>query len=276
MISSSFINAMAEKNTTTVHIATITALTEYVSKNKPHTQLELNTIFNQAEIDLLQYTSSPLAVQATIQLCHRIVSRLDSNNFVEGFVRFGNKFAERGVRARESLANHTLSFIPQNANILVHSYSRAVMSVLEKNLHLNFTCYISETRPDASCVAKITNQLKEWNVPYVIITDTAVGRYMTNMDICLVGAEVVLENGGIVNQLGTFQVAHLANAHKTPLYCCAESYKFFRYYPLTQDQANFTSAMTDYTPPNLISLIFTNMGIFTPPAVSDELIKIFC
>ncbi len=33
--------------------------------------------------------------------------------------------------------------------------------------------------------------------------------------------------------------------------------------------------MHDYTPPNLITLLFTDVGIFTPSAVSDELIQIF-
>ena len=31
----------------------------------------------------------------------------------------------------------------------------------------------------------------------------------------------------------------------------------------------------DYTPPNLITLLFTDAGTFTPSAVSEELIKIF-
>jgi len=33
--------------------------------------------------------------------------------------------------------------------------------------------------------------------------------------------------------------------------------------------------MCDYTPPDLITLLITDLGIFTPSAVSDELIKLF-
>ncbi len=32
---------------------------------------------------------------------------------------------------------------------------------------------------------------------------------------------------------------------------------------------------TDYTPPELITLLVTDKGIFTPSAVSDELIQMF-
>jgi len=50
----------------------------------------------------------------------------------------------------------------------------------------------------------------------------------------LVGAEAVMENGGIVNKLGTYQIAVCAKACDKPLYVAAESYKFARLYPLTQ------------------------------------------
>lgn len=33
--------------------------------------------------------------------------------------------------------------------------------------------------------------------------------------------------------------------------------------------------MIDYTPPSLITLLFTDLGVLTPSAVSDELIKLY-
>ena len=33
--------------------------------------------------------------------------------------------------------------------------------------------------------------------------------------------------------------------------------------------------IVDYTPPEYITLLFTSIGIFTPSAVSDELIEFF-
>lgn len=41
----------------------------------------------------------------------------------------------------------------------------------------------------------------------------------------LVGAEGVVENGGIINKLGTYQLAICAKAHNIPFYAAAESYK---------------------------------------------------
>jgi translation initiation factor eIF-2B subunit alpha len=31
----------------------------------------------------------------------------------------------------------------------------------------------------------------------------------------------------------------------------------------------------DYTPPHLITLLFTDLGVLTPSAISDELIQLF-
>ena len=45
------------------------------------------------------------------------------------------------------------------------------------------------------------------------------------VDLVLVGAEGVVENGGVINKLGTYQIALAAAAHNTPFYVAAESYK---------------------------------------------------
>lgn len=41
----------------------------------------------------------------------------------------------------------------------------------------------------------------------------------------LVGAEGVVENGGVINKLGTYQLSLCARAHGIPFYVAAESYK---------------------------------------------------
>lgn len=94
----------------------------------------------------------------------------------------------------------------------------------------------------------------------------------------------------------------VAKAMRKPFYVAVESYKFARMYPLSQrdvadlceDSDNFLftnssstcSAPTpaqvvlqrpsiDFTPAEYITLLFTDLGILTPAAVSDELIKLY-
>ncbi|XP_044010108.1 translation initiation factor eIF-2B subunit alpha, partial [Aphidius gifuensis] len=104
------------------------------------------------------------------------------------------------------------------------------------------------------------------------------------------GAEGVAESGGIINKIGTYTMAICAKEMKKPFYVLAESFKFSRIYPLNQvdlpDEFKYTTStrekdlqnehpQVDYTPPHYINLLFTDIGIMTPSAVSDELIKLY-
>ena len=42
-----------------------------------------------------------------------------------------------------------------------------------------------------------------------------------------------------------------------------------------KEEFDLENAKTDYTPPEYLTLLFTDIGIFTPSAVSDELIQFF-
>ena len=55
---------------------------------------------------------------------------------------------------------------------------------------------------------------------------------MENIDFVLTGADAVVENGGIINRIGSYTVAIAAKAHGRPFYVLAESFKFARLFPL--------------------------------------------
>jgi translation initiation factor eIF-2B subunit alpha len=76
--------------------------------------------------------------------------------------------------------------------------------------------------------------LTQAGIPCTVILDSAIAYILERVDIVLVGTEAVVESGGLVSRIGTSQCAHLARAMGKPFYALAESYKFLRYYPLTQ------------------------------------------
>lgn len=49
--------------------------------------------------------------------------------------------------------------------------------------------------------------------------------FVLRVDMVLVGAEGVVESGGIINKIGTYTLAIAAKSHNTPFYVAAESYK---------------------------------------------------
>lgn len=166
------------------------------------------------------------------------------------------------------------------------------MHILLKAASLNrrFQVYITESRP-TSLGKKALQNLLDAGIPSKLILDASVGFYIEKVDMVLVGAEGVVENGGIINQIGTYQTAVVARATNKPFYGVTESYKFVRSFPLNQYDIPYNSTqvlefsdttdvnenmpLVDYTPPIYISLLFTDLGVMTPAGVSDELIRIF-
>jgi len=195
-------------------------------------------------------------------------------------------------------------FFRDGVTVLTHGFSRVVLAVLERAVRQgkHFNVVVTESRPDGSGYVAARGLL-DANIPVKFIMDCAVAHVMDQVDFVLIGSEGIVENGGIINKIGTYQMALVASALNKPFYVAAESFKFMRIYPLDQrdivtstsiaqekfvicksccgDEESLLRAMDvpnpthDYTPPKLITLLFTDLGVFTPAAVSDELIKLY-
>ena len=64
--------------------------------------------------------------------------------------------------------------------------------------------------------------------------------------MAIVGAEGVVESGGIISRLGTYQLGLLAKAAGKPFYVVAESHKFVRLYPLSQYDLPIDQRVLDF------------------------------
>jgi len=104
--------------------------------------------------------------------------------------------------------------------------------------------------------------------------------YLENeSDYVIVGAETVVENGGIINRVGTYTLALCANALKKPLYSVAEHFKFYRSFPLRQKDLPDEATRVDNNnigpvtgqnickieERNLVEKMITPLCDFTPP-----------
>lgn len=223
----------------------------------------------------------------------------------------GEKFADLSVAARDSIADVAADFIQEGQTVLTHGWSRVVASVLLKAAETkHFDIIILEGRPDGAGAraAKFYAEHNS-NIPTTVVLDSAMGYIMESVDIVLTGAEAVVENGGCVNKMGTYTMALCAKAHGKPFYVASESYKFARLYPLNQrdlphmgqvslrsfdttarastdesiqmkeivlpENVKIENPPCDYTPAKFITLLFTDLGVLTPSAVSDELIRLY-
>lgn len=64
----------------------------------------------------------------------------------------------------------------------------------------HFSVLVAEGRPEGAGF-RAAAELSKAGVPVTVVLDSAVGYHMEVADLCVTGAEGVLENGGIMNKV---------------------------------------------------------------------------
>ncbi|KAJ1918083.1 translation initiation factor eIF-2B subunit alpha [Mycoemilia scoparia] len=302
-------------------IAAIRSLMEYTKHDTSKTIHEFNEEAVKVASHLKESLNNSISISAGCDIFMRRTTKLALGDVMEckqSLLKELDEFLDEAKDYRNIVAKIGSQFIRDGHTILVHSYSRAILSLLKKAADQNkrFRVYVTESRPDCSGI-KTAQELRSLDIPTKVILDTAVGYIIEKVDLVLVGAEGVVENGGLINKVGTYQLAIVAKEAKKPLYALTESYKFVRLYPLNQydlpstnpalltfedcdndndddiqngaseknalkdtsssleSQIQLQNPTLDYTPPEYITFLFTNLGVMTPSGVSDELIKFY-
>ena len=204
----------------------------------------------------------------------------------------GDLFLEKLINCQQKIAHFGHPFISEDSSILIHSRSQVVFETLceAQKAKKRFFVFITQSCPDKSG-EEMYDMLVNQGISCKLILDAAVGYYMEKVDMVLVGAEGVVENGGIINKIGTFPLALCAKAFNKHFYVLAESYKFIRHFPLKQADIpprikyknsiktnfslEFNTPLVDYTPPEHITLLHTDLGTLTTAAVSDVLMQLY-
>lgn len=103
----------------------------------------------------------------------------------------------------------------------------------------------------------MVQDLQEAGIDCTLILDSATGYVMESVDFVMVGAEAVVESGGIINRIGSYTMGLCAREMKKPFYVLSESFKFSRLYPLNQrDLPN------EYKVRDAIKILLYNLLIF--------------
>lgn len=277
-------------------MAAIRTLLKVLEHSESETVQELQYCL-QSAVEAMQSTDHPVtAIASGSELFLRFITlaTLDTPSFADCkgiMLHRGKVFYEKLVAARGKVAKVAANFITDGSRILTHSKSRVVFQAMKEAAAANkiFEVYVTTSAPDDSG-EEMYRILTKMGVSCTLILDAAMGYIMEQVDMVMVGAEGVAESGGVINKIGTYTMAMCAKELKKPFYVLTESFKFSRIYPLNQvdlpDEFKYTAStlskdlkkehpLVDYTPPHYISLLFTDLGILTPSAVSDELIKLY-
>mmetsp|Transcript_2448 Transcript_2448/g.3444 ORF Transcript_2448/g.3444 Transcript_2448/m.3444 type:complete len:407 (-) Transcript_2448:82-1302(-) len=347
--SNSLMNSMAP-----LPVAAIKSLLGVIQRTNANTMMGLQAELRDAEQLMIEFAMdedlengvllggrSHIALASGCELFMKYITRCfleipDFQSCIQQVLERGRIFSTISITARDRIASIGQPFIRPNSVVLTHGFSRVVSALLleaASQANTNFEILVLEGRPDASG-AKAAALFHEAGIPTTVVLDSAMAHVMERADIVIVGAEGVVENGGIINKIGTYGLAIAAKELGRPFYVAAESYKFARLFPLNQndlpemgrsmrhllnfvdtacwsatgglingrkvtvpghdkekDIDNETCSLPgeivlpkgvkvdnppcDYTPAKYITLLFTDLGVLTPSAVSDELIRLY-
>jgi len=223
----------------------VSKLTEQLKRSIP------NSISLSAGTDLFQ--------QYLISNLQRPSARGDFDQIRSHLVQNGRLFVERAKAARDTIAGFGRHFVRDGNTVLTNGGSRVVGSLLRSaaessndrgrgtiRFRVIYVVSPSSGSADESESAANIAALRERDIPVATIPPTAIAYCMDMVTACFVGAEGVVENGGIVNRLGTLQMATLAKAAGKPFYVVSESHKFVRLYPLGQQDLGIEQNIVDF------------------------------
>ncbi|KAF0982766.1 hypothetical protein FDP41_010745 [Naegleria fowleri] len=252
---------MLKNNTTDLAVVGISLLTSVIEHSKASTMLEITHELNNATQEILRvarndlkdfphFFSSSITLRSACDIYQRFVTRQFLE--IQDFGACKKRLTERGkyIQSLSAQSKESISelfrpfFCRDNMQImLVGGYSEMIITILAYvTTHVNHqsafrfkSVLVPEGRPDGSGY-RIAQALSAYNIPITIITDASIAYHMSSsdLDFVLSGAEGVVESGGIINKIGTYQAAILAKEHKKPFYVAAESFKFVRQYPVNQ------------------------------------------
>jgi translation initiation factor eIF-2B subunit beta len=184
----------------------------------------------------------------------------------------------------EHIAEQAIEHIHANEVVLTHGHDASVEAFLRAaHKKRPFELVVAETAPSYEGRATAA-AMASLGVQTTLIADSAVFAMMARVNKVILGAHAVMANGGVIATAGAHPIAMAALHHSVPVVACAGLYKLSPLFPSGPEQFNqllspqptleeedgsvsetllearFVNPTYDYVPPELISLLLTNIG----------------
>ncbi|KAK5121451.1 hypothetical protein LTR85_005284 [Meristemomyces frigidus] len=264
---STYHRLLSEDPELTMPVGAIEALILGLANTPASTVSETLDLVSKLTAQLKRSIPNPISLSAGTDLFQQyLISNLqrpsakgDFDQIRSHLVQNGRLFVERAKAARETIAGFGRHFIRDGNTVLTNGGSRVVGSLLRSaaessngngrgSIRFRVIYVVSPSSgsvEESESTANIA-ALRERDIPVATIPPTAIAYCMDQVTQCFVGAEGVVENGGIVSRLGTLQMATLAKAAGKPFYVVSESHKFVRLYPLGQQDLGIEQNIVDF------------------------------
>jgi methylthioribose-1-phosphate isomerase len=211
------------------------------------------------------------------------------------------RIAEEDVEINHRMARHGSELIQDGETIITHCNTGSLAVVdwgtalgvirqaHESGKHIKVL--VDETRPRLQGSRLTAWELKQYGIPYEIISDGAAGYFLRNglAQKVFFGADRVASNGDVANKVGSYMLALAAHANDVPVYCVFPTSTVdlslangdlipieergedevlgiqFHGEPVAPQGAHARNPAFDVTPHQLLTALVTENGIIYPP-----------
>ena len=199
----------------------------------------------------------------------------------------------RRYQKMEETAEYLVDLFPEKGRIMTQCFGETIVGMMlrvakRRNLDLEFYC--PETRPYLQGARLTASVIQDQGYPVTVISDNMVGVTMKekNIDVFTSAADSIVLDGHVVNKVGTMQMALVAKHFAIPYYVTGipdqdkisvkdlvieerdpKEVLEFQGVKTTLEGVRGYYPAFDITPPEYVSGIVTNRGIYTPYNIKD-------
>lgn len=213
-------------------------------------------------------------------------SEIKDRNYLVDYI---NNYENNISKGNDLTSEYASQLITNGSVILTHCHSNLVEQAFKKayDRGIDFEVICTETRPRFQ--GRITAKaLCDYGIKTTQIVDSAVSGYLKKIDFFITGADVVFQDGSIMNKVGTHTISIAAKNFKTPHIVlttthCVESDVFVSLNESIEERAEdeiwkevdgrpqnlkLRNPSFDIVPNELIDKFITEEGVFSPETLA--------
>ncbi len=155
---------------------------------------------------------------AVINYQMKLISKLISKNDQQQLLSYLAFITENEKNIYQRIFSSIPEVIKRNKKILTLSNSKTVFEILNRWYHYNnkLGVVILESQPE--CEGKyLAKKLIRSGIKSKVIPDSAISTNMEKSDLLLIGCDIILKNGDIVNKTGSRDAAIIAKYFNKPV-----------------------------------------------------------
>ncbi len=220
------IRSMEIRGAGRIATAAAAALRDFSRDRQVQSLDEFNSELLRAADVLLETRPTAVSLSNAIRMVVKYkADDLDSARLA--VIENADRFIENSQKAVEKIGQIGSRRIRDGDTVLTHCNSLAAISVISAahKAGKKIRVIATESRPRFQGITTI-GMLDKLGIETELIVDSAARSVMNEVDLVVVGADVITANGTLVNKIGTAQIALAAREARTSFMVAAETYKF--------------------------------------------------